>query len=193
MRHWSRVALVGLALAAAACSDDDSGAEPPRTTSTTRPSETTTTSPTTGSTTTTTTQAVGPAEWVAIVQDVYNRRHELRLHPDPAAVVTVMHPDCSCYSNEFSTVEFLASEGLRYESSPNEVLSVATTGELAEARITYLQVEIKPFPVRLYNADGSLFQETQAPPPDTVNLALSPSGPNGEWRIHDLVSLGTGG
>jgi hypothetical protein len=99
----------------------------------------------------------------------------------------VIDPGCSCYANEHSTVEFFATEGIRYESQPNRVLSVVVRGEEPDIGLTFLLVEEQAFDVRLYNPDGSLYQEVAAPPPASVNLAVSQSGPNGEWRIHDEV------
>jgi hypothetical protein len=180
---------VGLLLVVVpACTDgDDAGAA--RSTTTIEPSDSTSTT-TTSSTTSTTTPASGPPEWVAVAQDLYERRHELRVHPDPTAVVTVIDENCPCYANELSTIEFFAQDGIRYESQPTQVLSVAVRGEVPEASATHLLVEIQPFAVRLYNWDGSLYQEVAAPPPQRVNLTVSPSGPNGEWRIHDEFSAG---
>jgi hypothetical protein len=179
--------LLASALILTACSDDDDGARADQATTT---EATTTTSTTTTSTTTTTTPANGPPEWVAVAQDVYNRRHDLRVHPNPAAITNVIDQSCSCYANELSTIEFFATEGIRYESQPNRVLSVAVRGQAPSGGLTFLLVEVQPSAVRLYNPDGSLYQETPAPPPGRVNLAVSQSGPNGEWRIHDEFEAG---
>jgi hypothetical protein len=189
MRRWPRVLFVLWLplLMAPACTDGDD-ASAARTTPTTEPPDTTST--TTTSPTTTTTPASGPPEWVAIAQDLYNRRHELRVHPNPAAVTTVIDQNCSCYANEASTVEFFATEGITYESRPNQVLSVAVRGEAPGGGLTFLLVDVQPSSVRLYNRDGSLYQETPAPPAGQVNLAVAPSGPNGEWRIHDEFDAG---
>jgi hypothetical protein len=190
MRHKATcVLLVGLLLLfGSACTDDDDGGAAGSTTTT--ESSTSTSSTATTQSTTTTTPANGPPEWVAVAQDLYNRLHELRVHPDPAAVTTLVDQNCPCYADELSTIEFFAQDGIRYESRPSQVLSVAVRGEVPEANLTNLLVDVQAFTARLYNPDGSLYQEIEAPPPQQVNLTVSPSGPNGEWRIHDEFSAG---
>lgn len=184
------VALVVTAAVATGCSDDgDSDAA----------STTTTTSATTSSSTTereTTTESSssaptideadieGPAEWVPIIVDVYERIHRLDTDPDPERVTEVYSENFDGLDDERETIQFLADEGLHAEGEPPRIIRVEGPAEDDGSGSMQFVVTVEYFPFDLVREDGSVFQEIDDVPGQVQELVrISPSGADGAWRV----------
>lgn len=176
-------------LVGSGCSDDDNEAA----STTTRPPTTTTSSSTTttaSSTTVDTAGIEGPAEWVPVVADLYQRMHDLKAHPDLARVATVFSENCPCYADERETVQFLVDEGLHLEGQPTQVLRVEVADERpGRVRLT---VTSQAHDGRLVRADGTVAQEVDAPAsPGRASIVLVADGENGAHRVFDFQEFGS--
>jgi hypothetical protein len=174
------VRLVALAavLAGVSCGgdDDQDEAEPPDAT----PS----------STTTTTSPAEGPAEWVEVAQDIYDRDFALLQDPDPAAVADLYAETCDCWADINTTVEFLVAEGEHVEGSPARVVSVAVEQVDDVNDFVDLTVQIQAEPQQRVDQDGTVVQEVPAQTePSCVSLTLRPDGPDDAYRVHTQLAL----
>lgn len=194
-----RIPIVGIGILAGltfAGGCDSSSDDTPDPTTTTVDAETTTTTSTAESTTTTveaTTSTVvgsidptaveGPAEWVPIVVDVYNRIHSLDVDPDPARVAEVFSEQYSGFDDEVETQTFLATEGVHADRPVRRVVRVEgptdETGGTAQFVVT---VVYEPF--QLVYDDGRVFQEiTEVPGEVQELLRIAPDGPGGAYRV----------
>lgn len=177
-------ALLAMSLGAG-CSDGDGSADTSTTTSTVADSSSTTRDRSTTSTEATIDSAgvEGPAEWVPIVVDVYERIHRLDTEPDPARITEVYSENYEGLADERETTQFLADEGLHAEGQPPRIIRVEGPSDDGSGTQQFV-VTVEYFPFRLVRADGSVFQEIDDVPGRVQEvLRISPSGADGAWRV----------
>lgn len=189
-------ALAGLTLAAGCSSSPD---DPDESASTTVADDGTTTSTVAETTTTTTVEAAtttmtvvgaidpatveGPAEWVPIVVDVYNRIRSLDVAPDPTRVAEVFSEQYESFDSQVETTTFLANEGLHAEGPAPRVVRIEGPID-QEGGTALFAVTVVYSNFQLVRADGSVFQDiTDAAGEVQELLRISPSGPGGSYRI----------
>lgn len=183
------VALVVTAAVATGCSDDgDSDAASTTTTSTSTSSSTSERETTTASSSTAPTideaDVEGPAEWVPIIVDVYERIHRLDTDPDPERVTEVYSENFDGLDDERETIQFLADEGLHAEGEPPRIIRVEGPAEDDGSGSMQFVVTVEYFPFDLVREDGSVFQEIDDVPGQVEELIrISPSGADGAWRV----------
>jgi hypothetical protein len=188
------LASLGLAVGCSSGSDADdpttSTAELSTTTTTTELASTaiistaTTTSPTTTTSgTIDPAQVEGPAEWVPVVVDVYNRLHSLDVDPDPARVAGVFSEQYSGFQDQVDTATFLSDEGVHADGPVRRVIRVEGPTDQTGGTVQFVvTVEYQPF--NLVYDDGRVFQEiTDVPGEIQELLRLTPDGPAGTYRI----------
>lgn len=180
-RHPSRILVVGafvlVATFAACSSDDDSDdADEPTTT--------------TSSTTTTTQPAEGPAEWLEVAQDIYDRDFALLQDPDPEKVKELYAETCNCWEDRHGTVEFLATEGEHVEGEAARVLSVELEQSDEVNDFVDLTIKVQAKAQRRVDADGDIAQEIPAQTePTCVSTTVRPDGTDGAYRVHTQLAL----
>lgn len=171
---------------AGACSDDDDEAAPTTTRrSTTTASSTTTSSPTTR---VDTAGVEGPAEWVPVVAELYQRMHDLKTDPDVARVASVFSENCPCFADERETVQYLVDQGLHLEGDAPRLLRV----EVADQRPgrVRLTVTSQAQDGRLVDANGNVAQRVEAPAsPGRASIVLVADGEGGAQRVFDFQEL----
>lgn len=165
-----------------ACSGDD-GDSSSATTTTPRPTSTTTGETTTTAGTIAATDVEGPAEWVPVVVEVYDRIRSLDVRPDPARVTEVYSDNYPGLADEQQTQQFLFDNGLRAEGPAPKLLRVeGPTG--MEGGTLQFTVTVEYAPFRLVRSDGSTYQEvTDVPGRVKELLRISPSGQGGAYRV----------
>lgn len=184
-------ALVIAMLVAAGCSDDGDPEAGSTTTTTSLSDTSSTTGPDTTSTTSSSTAPTidtsgveGPAEWVPIVVDVYERIHRLDTDPNPERVTEVYSENFEGLADEQETVQFLADEGLHAEGEPPRIIRVEGPTEDDGSRSMQFVVTVEYLPFKLVREDGSVFQEIDDVPGEVQEiLRISPSGADGAWRV----------
>lgn len=187
-------ALLVVATVTVGCSDDDSDESATTTSSSTSTSTTVSTStseqpPSSDSSTPTTgrvdTSGVeGPADWVPIVVDVYDRIHQLDTDPDPARVTEVYSENFEGLADERETIQFLVDEGLHAEGQPPRIIRIEGPTEEEGSTSQQFVVTVEYFPFRLVREDGTVFQEIDDVPGIVDELLrISPSGADGAWRV----------
>lgn len=183
-------ALLTLGVIVAGCSDDGPDASTSTASSSTSSSAPTTTSTTEPSSTTSTTGAIdatgveGPAEWVPVVVDVYERIHRLDTDPDPARVTEVYSENFDGLADQRETIQFLADEGLHAEGQAPRIIRIEGPTQEAGSTSQQFAVTVEYFPFRLVRNDGTVFQEINDVPGVVDELLrISPSGADGAWRV----------
>lgn len=183
---YKRQALVTLVLTllplAAACGDDDD-----------TPDETldTTTSSEPEPTTTTTVAAKGQQEWVAAVQDLYERWSVLLKDPDPDRVSEVYAETCECWDTNYGTVEFLASSSSAIEGPPTQVLFVHHEQTNEQSGLVHLTVKLHQDDLRRVDS-GEVVEEIPADGDGDGSCAaitIRQDGPGDAWRIYSELTL----
>lgn len=180
-------ALLAMSLGAG-CSDGGGSTDKSTTTSTVADSSSTTRDRSTTSSTSTgaTIDAAGvegPAEWVPIVVDVYERIHRLDTDPDPARITEVYSENYEGLAEERETTQFLADEGLRAEGQAPRIIKVEGPSDDGTGTQQFV-VTVEYFPFTLVRADGSVFQEIDDVPGRVQEVVrISPSGADGTWRV----------
>lgn len=182
-------AALALGLLVGGCSDGD-GSDGPASSATTSTTSGSSSNSTTDPTSSTSSTSVapsgveGPAEWVPVVVDVYDRIHGLDTDPDPARVIEVYSENFEGLADERETIQFLADEGLHAEGQPPRIVRIEGPTQEAGSTSQQFVVTVEYFPFRLVRDDGSVFQEINDVPGVVDELLrISPSGADGAWRV----------
>ena len=183
--RWVPALVLAVLLGATACGGSDEEADSPD--STEEPSAPTTAP--TGDATTTTVAAEGPAEWVAVAQDLYERDFQLRAEPDPERVADLYAETCDCWDEQLSTVEFLVDNGEHFEGQAADVVYVEHEMTDPETGLVNLTVQGRTNPLRRVSSDGDVVQEIPADQLSCVAYAVLADGPDGAYRIYSATAL----
>lgn len=179
MRRRTGTTLAGvlgaLLLATTACSggDDETTAD------SNRDPETTTTT----ASTTTTVAAIGPPEWVEIVNDVVQRINAVESNPDAEQVPNVWADDGPNYQSVLDDVRNLQESGQHYVGDPPQVLfvKIETPDNTDVPRLT---VRYTDPPWQLVDEAGAVVENHEGGEPgNCVTTVLTRDGPNGTYRL----------
>lgn len=140
--------------------------------------------------TTTTVAAVGPAEWIEVVNELNAQLADLYADPDPDRVGELMAEACPCYEQHTNNMAAIADEGQRIVGDPNAVLFVQEEATYDDGSVR-LTIKIRPGEAQLLDRNGEVLQEfsEDAEVPPCSSILLKPDGPNGTYRVHDEVAL----
>lgn len=178
----SALMLVAGASACGGSDDDTDGSQPDsdQRTTTSRPDD---------ANTSTTVEAEGPAEWVDVVYDIFERSFELRANPDPSRVGDLYSETCDCWEDQQATVQFLLDNDERIEGQAAQLLFVRHEQTDPETGLVNLTVMARTGALRRVSADGELVEEIPAEEPGCVAYALLDDGPGGAYRIYSQTAL----
>jgi hypothetical protein len=180
-----RGALVASLALLAACSSSDSKE---RHASDAQPTSTTTSAPsTTSSTTAPTTAPAAQPRIERVLADLLERRNQTFSTPDPARADDYLAPQCSCYTQERTSLTTLRDKGWHWATPMFEVVGVRVSKQERPDLVVLTAVIRRP-PERVVDQAGNL-TTPQGPGLEPTAYSFLLHRIDGTWKIADNFKL----